>query len=152
MKNNHVSDYDIQQFVLADAICDHSITQHVRTCQDCSRRAATYRLIFATLEKQARPTFECDLTGIVLSKIEATEKVHISSNWLNYFIIAIIAVPIAITSYMFGEGLPNMLSGLSTISLFLLFATAATLLAFQIDDMIKEHKKHMSDLEIAKHL
>lgn len=152
MKTDHISDYDIQQLILDDATCDHSIIQHVRICPDCSRRAERYRLIFATLERQARPTFDFDLTGIVLARIAATKKAHTSTDRLKYWIIAIIAAPIAVASYFLGESLLNMFSGVSAMALYLVATTAATLLAFQIVDMIQKHKKHMSDLELAEHL
>lgn len=152
MKTDHISDDDIQQLILTNITCDDSIIQHVRICPTCSRRVERYRLIFSALEKQPSPTFDFDLTGMVLSRIEATERSHTSTGGLKYWIIAFISATIAIATYLLGESLLNMFSGVSAMSLYLVATTAATFLAFQIGDMIKKHKKSMSDLGLAEYL
>jgi hypothetical protein len=148
MTSKHLSDYDIQQLVLDESNCDHSIIQHARMCPRCSSKAETYRLIFASLEEQPKPVFEFDLAGLVLSKLEAKEETHPFPNRLTYLTVTIIAAPLAAVSYLFGENLVDIFSSVSTISLYMVGATTSTFLAFQIIEMIRKHKKQMADLDL----
>lgn len=148
MTSKHLSDFDIQQFVLDERNCDHIIIQHARMCQRCNSKAETYRLIFASLEEQPKPVFEFDLAGLVLSKLEVKEETHPLPNRLTYLTATIIVAPLTAVSYLFGENLVDIFSSISTISLSMVGATTLTFLAFQIFEMIRKHKKQMADLDL----
>jgi hypothetical protein len=150
MTSKHLSDYDIQQLVLDEANCDHSIIQHARLCPRCNSKAETYRLIFVSLEGQPKPVFEFDLTGLVLSKLVGKEETLPLSNRLTYLTVTIIAAPLAAVSYLFGENLLDIFSSVSSILLYMMVATTSTFLAFQIIEMFKKHKKQMADLDLGE--
>lgn len=150
MTSKHLSDYDIQQLVLDESNCVHSIIQHARMCPRCSSKAEAYRLIFASLEEQPKPVFEFDLAGMVLSKLEVKEETHPLPNRLAYLTVFIIVAPLAAVSYVFGENLLDIFSSVSSILLYMMVGTTSTFLAFQIIDMFKIHKKQMTDLDLGE--
>jgi hypothetical protein len=147
MTSKHLSDYDIQQLVLDEANCDHSIIQHERTCPRCNSKAEMYRLIFASLERQPKPVFKFDLTEAVLAKLVAKPETPPLPNGLAYVVATITLALVAAVSYLFGENLLDIFSRISSISLHVIGAATSTFLAFQIIDMFKKHKKQMDDLE-----
>lgn len=150
MISKHLSDYDIQRLVLDEANCDDGIMQHARMCPRCNSKAETYRLIFASLEKQPKPVFEFDLTEMVLSKLVAKEETPRLPNSLTYLTLTIIVAPLAAVSYIFGKTLLGIFSSASSILLYMMVATASTFLALQIIDMFKKHKKQMADLDLGE--
>ena len=150
MTSKHLSDYDIQQLVLDESNCDHSIIKHARVCPRCNRNVETYRLIFVSLQGQPKPLFEFDLTGLVLSKLVGKQETLPLSNRLTYLTVTLIVAPLAAVSYLFGENLLDIFSSVSTISLYMVGATTSTFLAFQVIEMIRKHKKQMADLDLGR--
>ena len=147
MTSKHLSDYDIQQFVLEEVNCHPSIRQHALRCPRCNVKAHTYRLIFASLKRQAKPVFEFDLTRLVLSNILVKEETKPLPKRLVYLSVMITMAPLAAVSYLFDEYLLDIFSNVSSISLYMVVTSALMFLAFQMIDMFKKHKKQMTNLD-----
>jgi hypothetical protein len=147
MTDEHISDNNIQQYVLDKLNCMNDIIEHVDMCASCKAKADTYQLLFSAMKHQSKPTFEFDLTGLVLSGItdhEPTNSKAASFTW----VIALIGVcSICVTGYLFGQYLINMFLSISAIALYLLFTAAITLICFQAVEMIKRYKRKIGKLD-----
>lgn len=148
MITEHISDDDIQQYVLDNVNCHNDIIEHLSICPDCKTKAATYRLLILTIEQQAKPTFEFNLTDLVLSKIGYQEPAYSKNNSFVWFIVSIGIFSIGIAGYLFGQYLISLFVSISSMTLYLVFTTGITLFLFQVIEIFRNHKRQMGKLNL----
>lgn len=67
--SEHLSEADIQQYVLERAGCEAAVVHHVELCEDCKARAAVYEVLFAGIGQEPGPVFDFDLAAVVLAQL-----------------------------------------------------------------------------------
>jgi hypothetical protein len=154
MIDNHLSDGDIQQYVLNKAGCTMSIITHMHDCEYCSAKAETYKLIFSEIKQQPKPIFDFDLSAAVMEQI-SPEKPKFSLNSLPGFVIILSALAaIGVPSYLykakiiyfFKTYILGITSGISSIVIFLIGITFLIFLIFQCIEMYKKYQRKIDDL------
>ncbi len=147
MTSEHITDDDIQQFVLDETNCPSTIIDHMSICQNCRAKAETYKLLFLEIKRQAKPVFEFDLTKAVLSNIVRKETVGSSTNDLVWLFIIIGLSSVAITIYLFGNYIVHVFVGISSMAMYLVVTTSVLLLLLQGIEMFRKYKKQMASLD-----
>ena len=73
MITKHLSDFDIQQWVLDKSNCDANIIEHIQECEHCKMKVETYQLLFSEIKEQPKPAFDFNLSEIILPQISPAQ-------------------------------------------------------------------------------
>ena len=142
----HLSDSDIQKFVLHSSECDADILEHIQICAHCKSKAQAYRLIFSEIEEQSKPKFDFDLSELVLAKIEQPKQ---QFDWNNLLIPSIAIALVGLFFYLSKKYLLSLLSDVSTMSIYLIAASMLTILILQGLEIYNKYNKQMNQLRFS---
>ena len=73
MKTIHLSDSEIQDFVLNSSPAQATVNTHLETCVHCQSKAKQYQLLFAGIKAQTRPEFDFDLSELVMASVSKSK-------------------------------------------------------------------------------
>lgn len=141
MLNKHLSEEEIQLFVLDELAADPFTVQHINTCATCKGRAANYGLLVLAIQQQEKPVFDFDLAATILPKIappEATGSRPVNIIWL--LVAMVICVAVAAVCF-FSTILSTSVKNLSSMAIYLIVITAVMILAFQAFDIYKQYQR-----------
>jgi len=150
----HLSDFDIQQWVLDKANCEANIIDHIHECEHCKTKAETYQLLFSVIKEQPKPAFDFNLSEIILPQISPAQPALQRNTIIKFTIAAITIIAFSITSYLYKAQINIFLkkyifditSGISKGAMYLLLTTALTLLIFQSIALYKKYQQKIDDL------
>ena len=146
MINNHLSDTEIQQFVLDRSNCRTTIIDHIHVCESCKAEADAYGLLFSAIQQQERPAFDFDLPGLVLSQITQPKPKPVPDKVLAFVLILMGVSFIALAGWLFGDYFLDMFTGITSMAIYLTLTVAVTFLLFQGIEMYKKYQKQMDAL------
>lgn len=143
MKNKHVNEIEIQQYVLHKADCDSIIIEHINHCQKCKAEVEIYELLFAEIKKEPNPVFEFDIANLVMQQLP--EKQNFS---LDKYVIALLSgVSITVLSILIfatNHYFPTVFKRISSIHFSLIMVTILLISIFIYIDMKKNYKHQMN--------
>ena len=103
MNTRHLTEEEIQQYALDNSGSYNKAAEHIHSCEQCSEKAETYRLLFNGIQQQHQPAFDFDLTELVMAQLPSPAPKPAKENLLIYFfIMAAIAVTGFATYYFRG--------------------------------------------------
>lgn len=143
MKNEHINEIEIQQYILAKDDCDINIVAHINHCQKCKAEVEIYELLFAAINAEPNPIFEFDLANLVMQQV--SEKQNFSFD--KYLIAILSGVSIAVISmliYLVNLYFPTLFNGISFIQFSLIAVTILLISIFIYFDMNKNYKDQMN--------
>ena len=143
MKNKHIKEIEIQQFVLGKDDCDISIIEHINHCQKCKAEVDIYELLFAAIKNEPNPVFEFDIANLVMQQLH--EKQNFSFD--KYLITLLSGVSITfllILIYLINKYFPSLFNGISSIQFSLIFVTILLNSIYIYIDMNKNYKDQMN--------
>lgn len=144
MKNVHLTDEEIQQYVLDSGNCNKELLVHISQCEHCQQQATQYQLLFAGIENQQNETFDFDIADLVMAKLPQPEPVHDKS--LVYAMLAIVAAMVGVMAYLFGNSTASLFAFMQPLLLGLVIITAFGLAGFLGLDMYQKYKSQMKVL------
>jgi hypothetical protein len=138
MSTTHLSEVEIQEYVVNGPAENNGIVKHLQQCSFCSMQVANYKLLFEKLHTTEKPEFDFNLSALVLENLPVKRK---KGAWLSYVAIATtICLSLAVVAF-FGNYLVAAFKGLP-ITLFVTMALPALcILVFQAFEIIKIHQK-----------
>src|SRR5579871_1206321 len=154
MTDKHLSDADIQQYVLDKSNCDAEIIAHVHSCEYCDAKTETYQLLFSEIKQEPKPVFDFDVSELIIAQLPS-EKAQVSKRYpVGYLIACFLAVAVLITGYLnktllhvlFKKYVLNISLGILKLSLYLVVTTALAILIFQSVDLYKKYQQKADDL------
>jgi hypothetical protein len=148
MKSKHITDNEIQQFVLDETSCPFGTIDHMRVCRNCRAKAETYKLLFSEIKRQPKPAFDFDLTELVLSNIVHKEAVDSQTSALIWLFTIIALGSVVITIYLFGNYTIRVFAGVSSMAMYLVVTTSVLLLLLQGIQMFRKYRKQMASLDV----
>jgi len=146
MKNKHLKDAEIQQYVLQKTSCDIDIIEHVQHCTNCKIKAEQYNLLFEGIKQQEKPVFDFNLDDLVVAQLAKSRHKVSNENSFFYVITFIASISVCIVFYLFGSNLLNLFQGIAPISIGLIIITVASLLVFLCIDMYRKYQTQMKAL------
>ena len=136
--NEHLSDEQIQEFVLDSSACEPGIGEHVQHCDLCKTKVEAYQLVITAIEEQPVPAFDFDISEAVLANI-ALQKQQ-KKNWWMYLLISIGILSTGTAVYLFKEDLVSIFQGIGTFLIYLMIITGLFILMAVVIDMLKSYK------------
>lgn len=149
MKTKHLSEEELQQYVLNNMGGDPEFTEHLQSCDDCKLAIENYRLLFSNITQQEVPVFEFDLSKLVLQQLEPSPKKEILlENFLMYSFSIAMFIIIGVLLYFFRVSLFDLFRGVGKLEIYITVASVMVLLILLCIDQYKtyQHKMKMLDL------
>ena len=146
MKNKHLTDDEIQQYILQKAKCDIDIVKHIQNCETCKIKAEQYNLLFEGIKQQEKPVFDFNLADLILEQLPQSRYKVSNDKLFFYFIIFISVFSIFIVFYFFRDSLLSLFKGITPILVALIITTVAALFVFLCIDMYRKYQMQMKTL------
>lgn len=147
MKPNHLLESEIQQYSLDRLHCDKQIIAHIQSCESCREMAETYGLIFTTIKDQKEPSFDFDLTEMVMQQLPGEKVGEIADKPLIVMISVIAVIAIGSAVFFFGSYFKALMATIAPMLIYLVITTAASLMLFMGIDLFSEYHKKMKILK-----
>ena len=149
MKNSHPTENDIQTHVLNN-LHDSKNVEHISNCIHCGLIAKQYKHLFADIQKQDVPTFEFNLSQLVMEELESKTEAKLSfDNYLNYFLSISIGLLFLILLYLVTPYISVIFVSTSPLLTYLISICAVCFSLFFSVDTYKSYRKKISLLNAA---
>jgi hypothetical protein len=169
MKNGHLTDDMIQEFVWNTDGLDASARTHVFSCNTCKARVENYQLLFNEIEQLPKPSFNFDLSTLVLNGIMEQNliagvhqeplisavppvgkpKTGNRKNILVWIIVSLMAAGLIGTPvYLFQDLLRDYIAGVSVMVTYLIIMTILLIVAFLVSDEYRKYNQQINSLNI----
>jgi hypothetical protein len=142
----HITDDEVQLFILDRQQCEARIVEHIHACEECKIKAAVYRSLITGIKQQPEPAFEFDLSALVLDQLPSPKQ-KISDRTLLLILIFVGVSLFGATAYYFQASFAFLFAGLSSIFVYLIMITVVTVLVGLLIDMFKKYNKEMKLLD-----
>ena len=146
MKYLHLTDDQIQQYVLEKANCPDEIIEHIQACTPCRERAQEYNLLFRGIQQQEKPVFDFDLADLVLQQLPKFETHPFSEKWISLLSIFISTLFCCVIGYLFGKTLVILFGRISPVFMGLIITTVISIFVFLYIDMNESYHTKMKAL------
>lgn len=147
MKNDHLTDSDIQNFLFDDAFSDKEAISHIGNCETCRMRVESYKLIFETVGETEKAQFNYDLAESVIQRLPAMKHVPSFSGSIIWLIVVLIAVLSGVLIFLFKTLLSSVILGVAPILIYLTILVVICLIIFQSIDTYRHYHKLMKTLD-----
>ncbi|SRR5258706_2899826 len=148
MTIKHLTDDEVQQYVLDGVSAGKETAAHVHNCQECSARVETYRLLITGVKQQAAPIFDFNLHELVLSRLPSRVPKPATDPSLAWVFILASVVFTGVAIYFFRNYLADLFAGITSLLFYLaVISTFIVSIALCID-MYKTWQKKMKSLDL----
>lgn len=144
----HLTDDEVQQFVIEKRHCEIRIAEHIHACKECKIKAEVYRSIMTGIRNQPQPVFDFDLSASVLNQLPMPQRKRASERSVMWAFIFVSAGFLAGGVYYFRSYIASMFEGVATILIFLIGISALTIITALVFDMYKKYRKEMEVLDV----
>lgn len=141
MTQEHLTENELQQFAMA-LQADREQAAHIAECAKCSAAITNYRTMFSALSTLEKPVFNFDIEKQIMAElsVSTTRKKHFPFTAIAISAISVATVAIAI--FKMKSYFTNMFSIPAPV-LYLVTATALTIVIFQCRDLITNYRQKM---------
>lgn len=147
MVNNHLTDDEVQQYVLDKESADTGISGHIQQCEACKARVQTYQLLFSALGQQPEPAFDFNLSELVMARLPSAKPRYSRDTIFVYLLILATILVTAVAGYVFRKDLLSLVPDLTPFLGYLIIPSVVIVLAFLCVDMYKNFQKKMHALD-----
>ena len=144
---NHLTDDEVQQYVVDKQHCDLKIVKHIHFCEVCSRKVEVYQLMIKGIKQQLQPAFDFDLSKMVLQQLPSPAS-KVSNDKLLVWLFVSTGIAFLVGVIYFFQNYFDLFEGLKTIFIYLIAITAVTVLVCLFIDMYKKFRHRMKLLDL----
>jgi hypothetical protein len=148
MTTKHLTDDELQQYVLSGSSANNDIAAHVHACGDCRTRLEDYRVLIKGIEQQPAPVFDFDLQELVLSRLPAPAEKNRADNLSPWIFIGPTVIAGGLIIYFFGDYFSSLFVNIYTLANGLVVVSACILATVLGIDMYKTYKKKINALDL----
>ncbi|MBZ5856809.1 hypothetical protein [Flavihumibacter profundi] len=144
MIDNHLTDIEIQEYVLDASQCTKVNLDHMQVCGHCRVKATQYKRLFAGIEGQEQAAFDFDLAALVMEKLPANK--NLWDTYFEWWLAGFVLLVFVIGGYFLRTDLKALRSSLTPLIFLLILIPVLALLVFLGFDMYKAYQKKMKAL------
>lgn len=152
MKNKHLTDIEIQQYLLLELNSRPDIIEHIQKCEECRIKVEEYRIIFEKIKEQEKPVFDFNLEELIAKQLSRNKPEFSFNRTFIYFFVFIAAPAGGIIIYLFSTTLSGLLMGIGPFFIYLVATTVISLFLFLCYDTYARFKKRMNTLSFYQEL
>ncbi|HET6767333.1 MAG TPA: hypothetical protein VFH08_08040 [Chitinophagaceae bacterium] len=146
MVTKHLTDDEVQQYVVGREHCEMSIVEHMHGCGECKWKAEIYQSVVTGIRQKPQPAFDFDLSDLVVRQLPSP-KDRASDRVLFMVLIFIGIAAVGTGIYFFERSFVYLFKGLAAIFIYLIILTALTVFTGLFIDMYKKYNKEMKLLD-----
>ena len=144
----HLTDDEIQLYVDDKKQCGIELTQHINSCETCKARLETYQLVIKGIQQQPQPSFDFNLSELVLSQLPPQSIKASNDKSLSWIFISIGTLLIAGVSIYFSEYMSALFKNFgTTILVYLMAVSAITITGVLFLDLYKKYNRQIKLLD-----
>ena len=144
----HLTDDEVQQFVIDQQHCEIIIAEHIHGCKECRLKAEVYRSLITAIKQQPQPVFDFDLSAFVLNQLPTAPAKTAGDRSILWALIFVSAGFLAGGAYYFRSYIAGMFEGMAAILIYLIAISVVTVIAALVFDMYKKYQKEMKVLDL----
>jgi hypothetical protein len=144
----HLTDDEVQVYVVDKQNVEIRIIEHVHICAECRAKTEVYRLLINGIERQPPPLFDFDLSASVLRQLPAPQANTAPDKLVTWILVLVSIGFIAGAVYYFRSYVASMFAGVATIFIYLIAISAITVIAALVFDMYKKYQQEMKLLDV----
>ena len=146
MVTKHLTDDEVQQFVVARQDCEMRIVEHMQLCGECNLRAEIYESLVTGIKQQPQATFKFNLSELVVQQLPSSKQK--ANDSLLLWILIFISIGFMGTVFYYFEGyFAYLFKGIAAIFIYLIIITALTVIIGLFIDMYKKYNNEMKLLD-----
>ena len=146
MVTKHLTDDEVQQYVVDRQHCETEIVEHIHLCGECKLKAEIYQSLVSGIKQQAQPTFNFDLSELVVQQLPSSKQKTNDRLLLWVLLFAGVAFMGAVFYYFEGSFV-YLFRGIAVIFIYLIIITALTVCTGVFIDMYRKYNKEMKLLD-----
>jgi len=142
----HLTDDEVQQYVVERQHNEVKIVEHIHFCEVCRAKVEVYQLMIKGIKQQPQPAFEFNLSELVVQQLPSPKEN--TSDRLLLWVLLFIGVGFIGTIFYYFEGsFVYLFSGIAAIFIYLMIVTALTVIAGLLITMYKKYDTEMKLLD-----
>ena len=143
----HLTDDEVQQYVVDKQHCEVEIVEHIHLCEMCRAKVEVYQLMIKGIKQQPQPAFDFDLSKMVLQQLPSPVT-KVSNDKLFVWLFVSTGIIFIGGSLYFFQSYFDLFESMRTISIYLIAITAITILAYLFIDMYNKYRQGMKVLDL----
>jgi hypothetical protein len=143
----HLTDDEVQQYVVEKQHCEVKVVEHIHFCEVCRAKVEVYQLMIKEIKQQPQPAFDFDLAKMVMQQLPQAKKKISNDKLLVWLFVSIGIIFIGGALYFF-QSYFELFEGLKTIFIYLIAITAVTVSVYLFIDMYKKYRHGMKVLDL----
>jgi len=143
----HLTDDEVQRYVVDKQHCEVKIVEHIHYCEVCRTKIEVYQLLITGIKQQSQPAFDFDLSKMVLQQLSSS-KTSIANDNALIWIFGFMAIAFLGGAIYFFQSYFDLFEGIKTIFIYLIAITAITVLVYLLIDLYKKYQKEMKVLDL----
>lgn len=148
MTIKHATDNQLQEYSL-NTITDTAIVEHIKGCEQCSQKAAQYKLMFTGIKEQHAPVFDFSVAQLVMEQLTAKPVKQSNDRYFIYCGVGAAACMLAVLFYVVKTYLPDTFNGLTPLFIGLVAIAALVISLLVAMDMYLKFKAKMNTLNFS---
>ena len=146
MVTRHLTDDELQQYVVDRQHCEMKIAEHIHICSECKMKAKIYQSLVTGIKQQPQPNFNFDLSALVVQRLPSSEQK--TNDRLLLWVLLFIGIGfIGAIFYYFEGSFVYLFRGIAAIFIYMIVITALTVFTGLFIDMYKKYNKGMKLLD-----
>jgi len=142
----HLTDDEVQQYVVDKQYCEVKIVEHIHLCEECRSKVEVYRLLITNIRQQPQPAFNFNLSELVVQRLPLSKEKR--SDGLLLWILLFIGIgSMGAILYYFEISFVYLFRGIAAIFIYLIIITALTVITGLFIAMYKKYNSEMKLLE-----
>ena len=143
----HLTDQQIQQYVLDMTNDELMIVEHIRLCEECKTKAEIFQLMIRAIQQQQTPAFDFDLSESVLAQLPSPRKNFSLDNIMICLLVLVCILTTAVAVYIFRNYISSIFAGITSRVMYLILITVISFLSVLCFQMYISYKKKMTILD-----
>ena len=137
MMSTHLTDEEIQRYVLDREAADAKMIAHINGCGQCKVKAETYRLLVAGLRERPEESFGFSLAELVMQQLPAPPPApkREKETVLIYSFITTGAAIVVFALYFFRKYMTSIFESIAPVFIYLAITAFLTLSIFLVIDV-----------------
>jgi len=142
----HLTDDEVQQYVVDRQHCEVKIVEHIHFCEVCRAKVEVYQLMIKGIKQQPQPAFDFNLSELVVQQLPSPKE-KTSDRFLLWVLLFIGIGFIGTIFYYFEGSFVYLFSGIAAIFIYLIIITALTIITGLFIAMYKKYNSEMKLLD-----
>jgi len=143
----HLTDDEVQEYVVDKQHCELKIVEHIHSCEMCRAKVEVYQLMIKEIKQQPQPVFDFDLSRMVLQQLPSP-KTTIANDKALILIFGFMGMAFLGGVIYLLQSYFDLFEGIKAIFIYLIAITAITVLVYLLIDMYKKYQKEMRVLDL----